>query len=133
MLEWVILTCIFLLVVGLTFQTVRFFTSSSRRIDDRLAQGKEEAGYDEQLLLGDLTQPLGTITSPSGEKQGALAQELREAGYYRPTAVVEYSALRAMLVAVPLLAGMFLAAIVDTPYILPVLGVGVAIAVLGYS
>jgi tight adherence protein C len=134
MVDWILLGCVFLVVVALTFMAVRFFTGTGRRIDERLAKNGEEAEYDDDtLLLGDLTQPLATLTSPGNEKRDALLQELREAGYYRPTALIEYSALRAMLVGFPIIVALLLALIVETRQIPAVLIGGLVCALLGYS
>ena len=135
MIEWTLLACIFLAVVGLTLVGVRFFTGTGRRIDQRLAKDEgDQSDYDDDpLLLGDLTQPLARLTSPGNGKREALIQELREAGYYRATAVDEYAALRAMLVGFPIMVSLLLAMIVETQHILVILGVGATFALLGYS
>jgi tight adherence protein C len=59
---------------------------------------------------------------------------LREAGYYRPTAVLEYSALQALLIVTPLVVSVLLVlTIVDDAGIPWVLGAGVLLALIGFS
>jgi tight adherence protein C len=137
MLEWLVLGCVFLFVFGVSFVAVRRFSSDDHRINVRLANGDASLppqGYQEQaLLLGELTEPLGGIGSPAGDKRLALERELREAGYYSSKALLEYTALRAMLIGVPIF-GCLIAAIVLDPVWLPYIVVtGVIAALLGYS
>ncbi|HZZ79960.1 MAG TPA: type II secretion system F family protein [Gemmataceae bacterium] len=133
MIDWIILGCIFLVVVGITLAIVRIATGSGRRIDDRLAQAQAQPEYDDRLLLGELTEPLATLTSPRDDKREALTQELREAGYYRSTALMEYAALRAMLVGFPIIVSVLLAVLVDVSMVPTVIIAGLVVAVLGYS
>lgn len=136
-LEWIALGCIFLFVFGVSFVAVRRFSSDEHRIDVRLANGdanQPPQGFQEKsLLLGDLTEPLGGIGSPGGEKRVALEKELREAGYYSSKALLEYTALRAMLIGLPIF-GCLIAAIILDPVWLPyIAGTGLILAILGYS
>src|SRR5258707_1160603 len=103
MSDWLFLGSAFLLVFAATFLVVRGLTNVGRQVDMRLAgEGEESASEQQPLILGDLTTPLGQWTLAGDEKKKAeLEQELREAGYYRSTAVIEYAAVRAMLIAVP--------------------------------
>jgi tight adherence protein C len=62
-----------------------------------------------------------------------LQQELRLAGFYRPTAILEYTAVRALLVLLPLLGGGAAALIAPPPDVLRILLVTAIGAGLGYS
>jgi tight adherence protein C len=136
MVDWIILGCLFLSVFGVSYLVVRWLTVADQRIDKRLTEGAASEGlpYDgQQLILGDLTVPLGKWTLADNGKKVDLTRELREAGYYRPTALVEYAALRAVLIGMPLFAALLLTTVVDLDLIPWVLGAGAVVAVLGYS
>ena len=139
MLEWILLGCVFLFVFGVSLVAVRRFTSDDSRIDVRLANGNGKPNpdgdgpyHEPNLLLGDLTEPLGSFTL-GAEKKAALEKELREAGYYRPKAILEYAALRAMLVATPIFGALIAAVVLEIEYIPYALGAGLILAMIGYS
>jgi tight adherence protein C len=137
MLEWIVLGCVFVFVFGVSLIAVRRFTSDEHRIDVRLANGHANSppqGYQEPtLLLGDLTQPLGSMSLPGGDKKSALEKELREAGYYSSKALLEYSALRAMLIGVPIFGCLIVAIVADAEWLPYIAGTGLILAILGYS
>ena len=135
MLEWVILGSVFVIVVTASFLVVRGWTSYQQHIDRRLSDTEEASPFEErQLILGDMTAPLGSLTSADPAKQAELAQELREAGYYRRTALMEYSAVQAVLIVTPLIVSVLLVlTTVDEEWAFWVLGAGVLLAFLGYS
>ena len=130
--EWIILGTAFVLTFAATFLIVRAFAGAGRRV----ATSPDVAEFDEEqpLALGDLTTPLGKWSQPGDRKKKAdLEQELREAGYYRPTAALEYSAVRALLVAVPIGLALVLLVSLDQALAPWVLGGGVLMALLGFS
>ncbi len=135
-MEWLLLGCVFLFVFGVSLVAVRRFTADEQRVDARLANGYDTGageGYQEpNLLLGDLTEPLGAMTL-SKDKKSALEKELREAGYYRPKAILEYAALRTMLVATPIFGALIAATVVDVAYIPHLFVGGLILALIGYS
>jgi tight adherence protein C len=134
MVDWILLGCVFLFIVAVTVAIFRWGTTADPRIEQRVAQADDEVPYEkEQLLLGEITEPLGALTVPGAEKKAALEQELREAGYYRSTALIEYAALRAVLIGFPLVVGVLLALLVNSQHIPIVLGVTMVLAILGYS
>jgi tight adherence protein C len=134
MIDWILLGCLFLFIAAVAIAIFRWLSGADPRIDQRIASGDDDAPYEkDNLLLGDMTEPLGTLTVPGPEKKAALEQELREAGYYRSTAVVEYAALRAILIGFPLVVGVLLALLVETRHMPIVVGVALVFAVLGYS
>jgi tight adherence protein C len=133
--EWIILGAAFLLVFAATFFVVRALTGGGRKDETRLAgAGEESPNEDQPLVLGDLTQPLGQWSQASDAKKKAeLEQELREAGYYRPTALLEYSAVRTLLVAVPIVVAVVLVVTLDHELAPWIIGAGVIFALLGYA
>jgi pilus assembly protein TadC len=134
MMEWLILGCLFLGVSGATFLVVRRLQRNEEQIDKRLAEGSIGADYEGQkLILGDLTVPLGSMALVENGRKAELAQELRAAGYYRPTALMEYAALRVMLIAAPLFMAVAATLFVDVPLVPWVLGTGAVLAILGFS
>jgi tight adherence protein C len=135
MSDWIELGSIFLVVFTASFLVVRRLSSTGRRIDERLRGSADEATQEERpLILGDLTEPLGNWSlAGNGKKKAELEQELREAGYYRPTALVEYAGVRTLLIAAPLIAAVVLALTTDDEVAPWALGAGVFFALLGYS
>ena len=135
MLEWIVLAGVFLIVFATSFFVMRRAASSRQHMDRRLTDDVDTAPAQErQLILGDITKPIGRLALADAEKQAVLAQELREAGYYRPTAVLEYSALQAVLIVTPLVVSVLLAVtIIEGPAVFWVLGGGVLLALLGFS
>jgi tight adherence protein C len=133
MIDWILLGCVFLFVVALVMAIFSWFAGGDPRIDKRLTDDDDAPFRQDPLLLGEITEPLGTIAAPSDKKKAELEKELRYAGYYKSTALLEYSALRAMLIGLPLVLGVLLAMIVDVPMIPWVLGGALILALLGYS
>jgi len=135
-IEWILLGCVFLFVFGVSLVAVRRFSTDDQRIDSRLngaGPDNSETVYQEpNLLLGDLTESLGSMTL-GAEKRVALEKELREAGYYRPKAILEYAALRTMLIATPIFGALIAATVVELEYVPYVLGGGLILALIGYS
>jgi tight adherence protein C len=62
-----------------------------------------------------------------------LQKSLRNAGFYRATALVSYRALRSAMVLLPLVAGAVLAVLAPARHVSAVLLTAAALAVLGYS
>jgi tight adherence protein C len=129
-LDWVILGLIFILAVGVTFSLAQWFVEWRRKRDERLVDLDDE---DKGLVLGELTPILASQSPVLAGKRKVLQQELREAGYYRPTALMEYSAVRAVLILIPLGVTLTLAAMADPDRLPVVLAIGLAFSVLGYS
>src|SRR5262249_5041686 len=68
------------------------------------------------------------------ENRGALQRELRAAGYYRPTALVEYAAVRACLIILPIVTAGALALFAEEAReAIIIWGIGVLLAILGFS
>lgn len=86
-----------------------------------------------ELVLGDLTTAFAGQLPGRDRDQQQVLPLLRQGGYYRPTALLEYQAVRAMLVLVPLVAAIAASLLVSKTQIPWVLFVGAIVAVLGFS
>jgi tight adherence protein C len=106
-MEYVLTFLVFVVVAGVTLTGYLVLAGRSRGMERRL-QGKTPSdpsiGSSPELLLGDLTPALAGQLPLTEEDRSALQRDLRTAGYYRPTAVMEYAALRWVLVIIPLVA-----------------------------
>lgn len=85
------------------------------------------------LVLGDLTQAFAAQVPVSAETDSELRKELRAAGYYRNQAVMEYAAVRTLLVVTPLIAAGMLALLAENDQLPAVLIGGGVAALLGFS
>jgi pilus assembly protein TadC len=72
-------------------------------------------------------------TSIEGRDRIQIEPELRQAGYYRPTALAEYKSVRALLIVVPLVVAAALALVVDNSQVPTIALGGLVVAALGYS
>ena len=89
-------------------------------------------GPDRQVL-GDLTAPLAAGLPGAGRDVEELQPLLRQAGFYRPSALVQYRAVRAALVFGPLLLAATAAAVAPTGAIAYLAFSGLLLAALGYA
>src|SRR5438477_10071595 len=135
-----------LLVLGGVFATVTlvtlagYFVLARRRrlLDEKLRQqlDADDAGLAQpaEMVLGDLTPALAAQIPMAEENRSELQQELRQAGYYRPTALLEYAALRTVFVIVPLIAAGMLALLAESGESAVYLwSAGITAAILGFS
>ena len=97
---------IILISVPLAAVALAAYALLIRRREERVERRLEQmvSSSTPELILGDLTPALAGQLPPGAEKQIELQQDLRTAGYYQPTALMEYAALRAVLIIAPLLA-----------------------------
>jgi tight adherence protein C len=106
-MEYVLTFLVFVVVAGVTLTGYLVLAGRARGMERRL-RGKMPSdpsiGSSPELLLGDLTPALAGQLPLTEEDRSALQRDLRTAGYYRPTAVMEYAALRWVLVIIPLVA-----------------------------
>src|SRR5438309_905142 len=121
--EWLTMGWVFAAVAGVAFILLNRVWLARRRAapppDDEREPG---------MVLGDWTPAWSAQIPMTQEGQEELKQDLRAAGYYRKTAFLEYTAVRALLVVVPLL-GTGVAALLAPVGRLPwVCGVGLAAA-----
>lgn len=101
-----------------------------RRIEAAIAEGQ---GSTPDLILGNATPILADQMPLDSEKRLELNRDLLQAGYYRSTALVDYAAIRAVLVILPLFLAGALALLVPVQYIGVTAVVGMGLAALGYS
>src|SRR5262245_48908817 len=100
--------------------------------DDRLIDA-DERDSPRELVLGDMTEALAKQLPGNARDQGQILPLLLQAGYYRPSALTEYLAIRTMLVLVPLALAGALALFVE-PRRIPVVAIcGLVAAMLGYA
>jgi tight adherence protein C len=135
MQEWIWLGVVFVVVAGLCFAVLQWDSRRRRRLEERLEQaaGQPEPGSGTDLVLGPLTPDLASQVPMRESTRTDLAQELRAAGFYRPTAVMEYAAIRWVLVVVPLVITGVLVVLLSREQLPWVLLGGFAAAVLGFS
>jgi tight adherence protein C len=130
-----ILVLVFLLIWSAVF-SFWFRVDQWRRTRDRLKRSplsEADLGSRADLLLGNLTPALAAQVPMTEETRDELNQELRAAGYYRKTALLEYAAVRTMLVVTPLVVTGVLALVVPPDQIGRIVFGGVLVAMLGYS
>jgi len=144
MWTYLILILVFLFIFTLIMWINSVMASRRRKIEERLRrQGGSDPmlGSDPgtastpELVLGEQLTPALAGTVPMGEEnRSALQRDLRAAGYYKPTALIEYAAVRACLIILPLLAAGAFALFTDDPSRLPwIWGAGIITAILGFS
>lgn len=132
-MEYVLTFLVFLGAALLTFGAFALLRRRGARQVHRRLEEMDSASTPE-LILGDLTPALASHLPVSQQDQAELQRELRAAGYYRPTALMEYAALRATFILAPLLIAGVLSLYADTLVQAAwIWGGGVLAAILGYS
>ncbi len=107
-MEYVFLVLLFLLISGLVYGGILLVARHRRRMQQRLrssAPSDPSMGSTPELVLGELTPAFAGQVPVGEQKRTELQKELRAAGYYKPTAVMEYAAVRAVLIILPLVIG----------------------------
>lgn len=134
MYEWLIISLIFLAVSGSLFLLLQRNSAKRQLLEKRLSgEGATELEAQPQLILGELTPAIADQIPLTEKGRSDLQRELTDAGFYRPTAVMEYVALRAVFLIVPLVAAAVVALFIE-PARIPMVGlVGLVFATLGYS
>lgn len=137
MVEWILLSGVFLFAAGFTFVVYLFFTTRKSPYQQRLETlHRDDNPFqkdEDQLLMGSMTEALAGQSPLTQGKRKALEQELREAGFYRPTALMEYSAIRAAFILTPVFIAGFVAMFFDGMTMINIGAAGIIFAVLGYS
>src|SRR5262249_16801990 len=128
---------VFVLVMGVLLGGFWFFARRRQQVDQRLQIPDDDDSMpstQQTLVLGDMTPALAAQIPVGEEDQTALQRELRVAGFYRPTALLEYLALRSVFILVPLIAaGVYALSTETTTQALGAWGIGILLAVLGFS
>src|SRR5262245_20655152 len=118
MWTFIILALIFVFAFAFVMFIASIMAARRRRLEERLRSQRSDPmmGSDPsisstpELVLGEQMTPALAGTVPMGtEDRSALQRELRSAGYYRPTALMEYAAVRAVLIILPLIGAAALA------------------------
>jgi tight adherence protein C len=131
-LETVLLAAmLFLPVAGISFIALRRAWEPQERALERLHRPGLEPlpASPSEMLFGRLTPLLAHLFPSTARGRAILTQELRAAGYYRPSALTDYLALRNFLVAFCLLAACALAFILE-PRAVPAVALGGVVAAL---
>ena len=128
--EWLSLIGIFLGVTGAVLVLYLLFRRPPQ--PDRLRPSQDDEAPPPPLF-GAMTAPLAEQLAPQPGGRAELVRELRSAGYYRPTALVNYLALRTVLVLVPLVTTGVLALLVEPVLVGNLLIGGGVLAILGFS
>jgi tight adherence protein C len=112
MWTFLFLALIFLLAFFLVIWVASIVSARRRRLEQRLRRTGSDPmmGSDPgvtstpELILGEQLTPALAGTLPmDAEVRTSLQRDLRAAGYYKPTALMEYAAVRALLVLLPLI------------------------------
>ncbi|MFO0970106.1 MAG: type II secretion system F family protein [Gemmataceae bacterium] len=123
---------VFLAVSAVSFLLFQWSASRGRRVQERLPKDMTDA--ERPMVFGPLTPAIAAPSPVLGEaNRESLQQELRAAGYYQPTALVEYRAIRVVLIFAPVVTALVLALLVDRTYMTSILIAGGVLAILGYS
>lgn len=135
-MEDVLIVLVFLLGAGVTYGAYLLYSGRRRRLEERLraARPHDPERTEADLVLGSMTPALaGQIPMAAGDS-ARLEGELRAAGYYGRTALMEYAAVRAVLVLVPLVFGAVAALAAETARgAMTCWGGALTGALLGYS
>lgn len=137
-IEVVFLIGLFVVVSGLVYAGYHAFVNRRKsQYQQRLeALEQDDSPYgtkEDPLVLGTLTEAFAGQSPLTEGKRKALEQELREAGFYRPTALMEYSAIRGALILAPIFLAGFFAMFFEGVAMINIALAGGAFAILGYS
>jgi tight adherence protein C len=129
--EWLILGWVFVAVAGLAFIVINRVAIWRRNRLEQLRSPDLEGPP--PLLLGEWTPALAQQIPSTEEGETDLKQDLRSAGFYRPAAVMEYGAVRTVLVLLPLFATGVWALLAPAYQVQDILIGGLVVTLLGYS
>jgi tight adherence protein C len=129
--EWLILGWVFIAVAGVAFIIFNRLAIWRRHRMERLQS--QDPGGPPPLMFGEWTPALAKQIPPTPDGEADLKQDLRSAGFYRPTAFVEYAAVRTLLVVLPLIATGVWALLAPSEQAFNILIGGLVVTVLGYS
>ncbi len=126
---------VFLGVALGSYAMIQWFQYRRSLGEDRLRDARQAEGDEPErkMILGKMTPVLAAQVPLTEEGQKDLRPELREAGYYAPTALMEYAAVRSLLVLVPLVVAVLVGVFVPPEYVPAAFGGGVMLAAIGYA
>jgi tight adherence protein C len=131
MQEWMQIAAIGVMVAGAVFMAVLMYLRVRQRRRDLWNALPDDTRP--ELLFGTMTAALSEQLYISQKTQTELQKELRSAGFYRPTAFMEYTAVRAFFVIVPLVVTLVVALLVPYERMQSVLLWGGIAVGLGFS
>jgi tight adherence protein C len=129
--EWLILGWVFVAVAGAAFIIINRLGIWRRNRMQRL-QSQDPDGPP-PLTFGAWTPALAKQLPLTPEGEADLKQDLRSAGFYRPSAFLEYAAVRTLLVILPLIGAGVWAFLAPNDQVFNVLIGGLVATLLGYS
>lgn len=118
---------VFILAYAILSLVRSFFVSSEQK---RAALETEES---EGPIFGKMTQPLAMPLPVRQDAQSDLERDLKYAGFYQPSAITEYAAIRAVLVIVPLAITALATAFMQEVPVWRMVTAGLIAAGLGFS
>jgi len=105
--EYLLLALVFLFCTGAILMVYFSMARRRERMENRLAPAPSSdpslSTSSPEMVLGDLTPALSAQIPMTEAGKTALQRDLTAAGMYRPTALMEYTAVRAVLTIVPLI------------------------------
>ena len=131
--EWIALGAVFGVVFVGCLAIVQVVMMRRAREIGRLQAASEPMESTPDLLLGEATPMLAEQMPVGADKKAELSQEMMQAGFYSPTAIQNYAAIRLVLMVLPLFLAGVLALLVRPSLIPYVLVFGLLMAGLGYA
>ncbi len=129
-----ILSALFLLVFTGAFSVIyRWLDSRQPKPTEPVKLPLDDLSTRHDLLLGKWTPALAAQVPVGSAKGEAIQKELLAAGYYRQVALMEYAAVRTVLIVAPLVMTGMLALLADNEQLPSILLWGGLACVLGYS
>lgn len=130
--QWVQYGGLFLAVAGVPLLLFLLFRPRKNPVPAPADDDASLSGT--RLVMGDMTAALAQqLPGQQDRDRQQILPLIRQTGNYRPSALLEFQAVRAVLVLVPLVAAVATALLVDLGQIPVVLTVGVAVAVAGFA
>jgi tight adherence protein C len=129
--EWLILGWVFIAVAGVAFIIINRVNLWRRHRMERLRSLDDDGP--QPLLFGEWTPALAKQIPLTPDGESDLKHDLRSAGFYRPTVLLEYAAVRTLLVLLPLIGTGVWALLAPSYQVQNILVGGLVFTLLGYS
>jgi len=133
--EWILFSLVGLASAAFSFVLYLLLRARQQPAEDRLQRTRPKGGDEpkRELILGPLTTGMSAQIPMTKLAKTEIQVELRTAGFYQPTALLEYRAVRSLLVIVPVLVALGLAVAAEPDRMVTILSAGLIGAVLGFS